>query len=58
MMESINHIGHVIRLRTLAEFVENDAVLDALRAIGVDYAQGYDVQKPVPMGTGGWRAVA
>jgi EAL domain-containing protein (putative c-di-GMP-specific phosphodiesterase class I) len=58
MVESINHIGHVMRLRTLAEFVENDAVLDALRAIGVDYAQGYDVRKPVPMGTGGWRAVA
>jgi EAL domain-containing protein (putative c-di-GMP-specific phosphodiesterase class I) len=58
MVESIKHIGHVMKLRTLAEFVENDAVLDALRAIGVDYAQGYDVQKPVPMSTGGWRAVA
>jgi EAL domain-containing protein (putative c-di-GMP-specific phosphodiesterase class I) len=58
MVESINHIGHVMKLRTVAEFVENDAVLDALRAIGVDYAQGYGVQKPVPMGTGGWRAVA
>jgi EAL domain-containing protein (putative c-di-GMP-specific phosphodiesterase class I) len=58
MVESINHIGHVMRLRTVAEFVENDAVLDALREIGVDYAQGYGVQKPVPMGTGGWRAMA
>jgi len=58
MVESINHIGHVMKLRTVAEFVENDAVLDALREIGVDYAQGYGVQKPVPMVTGGWRAVA
>jgi EAL domain-containing protein (putative c-di-GMP-specific phosphodiesterase class I) len=58
MEESIKHIGHVIRLWTVAKFVGNDAVLDALRAIGVDYAQGYDVRKPVPMGTGGWRAVA
>lgn len=58
MVESINHIGHVMKLRTVAEFVENDAVLEALRAIGVDYAQGYGVQKPVPMGVGGWQAVA
>ena len=58
MVESINHIGHVMKLRTVAEFVENDAVLAALRAIGVDYAQGYGVQKPVPMGAGGWQAVA
>ncbi len=58
MVESINHIGHVMKLRTVAEFVENDAVLDALREIGVDYAQGYWVQKPVPMGALGWQAVA
>lgn len=58
MVESINNIGHVMKLKTVAEFVENDAVLDALRAIGVDYAQGYGVQKPVPMGTRGWQAVA
>jgi len=58
MVESINPIGHVMKLRTLAEFAENDAMLDALRAIGVDYTQGYGVQKPVPMDTAGWRAVA
>jgi len=58
MVESINHIGHVMKLRTVAEFVENDAVLDALREIGVDYAQGYGVQKPVPMGTRSRQAVA
>jgi EAL domain-containing protein (putative c-di-GMP-specific phosphodiesterase class I) len=58
MVESINHIGHVMKLKTVAEFVENDAVLDALREIGVDYAQGYGVQKPVPMSPPGWQAVA
>ncbi|MES2826160.1 MAG: EAL domain-containing protein [Pseudomonadota bacterium] len=46
MVESINHIGHVMDIQTIAEFVENDQVLNALRDIGVDYAQGYLIQKP------------
>lgn len=58
MVESINHIGHVMKLETVAEFVENDAVLEALRSIGVDYAQGYGVQKPVPLDAHGLQAVA
>jgi diguanylate cyclase (GGDEF)-like protein/PAS domain S-box-containing protein len=49
MTESINHIGHVMGIRTIAEFVENDVILNELRRIGVDFAQGYGVQKPVPM---------
>ncbi|MFL6718181.1 MAG: hypothetical protein ACJ8G3_17670 [Burkholderiaceae bacterium] len=47
-----------MKRRTAADFVENDAVLDALCAIGVDYVQGYGVPKPVSMDTGRWRAVA
>ncbi len=46
MVESINHIGHVMNIQTIAEFVENDQVLNELRAIGVDFAQGYLIQKP------------
>jgi diguanylate cyclase (GGDEF)-like protein/PAS domain S-box-containing protein len=46
MVESINHIGHVMNIQTIAEFVENDQVLHALRKIGVDFAQGYLIQKP------------
>ena len=46
MVEAINHIGHVMNIETIAEFVENDAILDALRRIGVDYAQGYGIEKP------------
>jgi EAL domain-containing protein (putative c-di-GMP-specific phosphodiesterase class I) len=33
---------------TVAEFVESEEVLAALRGIGVDYAQGYAIGKPVP----------
>ncbi len=48
MVKSINEIGHVMGMKTIAEFVENDQILDALRVIGVDYAQGYGIGKPEP----------
>ncbi len=47
MVKSINEIGHVMGKKTIAEFVENDAVLALLRNIGVDYVQGYGIEKPV-----------
>ena len=49
MVESINHISHVMGIQTIAEFVESDAILDALRTIGVDFAQGYGIERPCPM---------
>ncbi len=49
MVEAINQIGHVMNLETIAEFVETSAVLEQLRAIGVDYAQGYGVSAPQPL---------
>lgn len=48
MVEMINHVGKVTGKKTIAEFVENTDVLDALRAIGVDNAQGYAVAAPRP----------
>jgi len=33
---------------TVAEFVEDEATLDILREIGVDYAQGYLIGRPAP----------
>lgn len=48
MVEVINHIGHVMGKHTIAEFAESPATVDALRAIGVDYAQGYAIARPVP----------
>jgi EAL domain-containing protein (putative c-di-GMP-specific phosphodiesterase class I) len=35
-----------MNIKTIAEFVENDAILGALERIGVDYAQGYGIEKP------------
>ena len=49
MVRSINHIGQTMRIKTIAEFVENEETLQALREIGVDFAQGYHIAKPVPL---------
>jgi len=46
MVESINHIGHVMEKKTIAEFVENEQILKRLREIGIDYAQGYGIERP------------
>lgn len=47
MVKSINQIGHVMGLETVAEFVESEAILDKLKEIGVDYGQGYAIGKPI-----------
>ena len=46
MVEAINRIGQVMGIRTIAEYAENERIIEKLRQIGVDYAQGYGVQKP------------
>lgn len=49
MTETINRVGHIMGLKTVAEYAENEAVIGELRAIGVDFAQGYGVQIPQPL---------
>ena len=49
LVASIHEIGEVMGLRTIAESVEDEATLDALRQIGVDYVQGYLFQRPRPL---------
>ena len=49
MVEAINTIGHVMGMLTIAEFVENDQILEKLRMIGVDFAQGYGIERPQPL---------
>ena len=47
VVRSINEIGHLLGKQTIAEFVENDKILDRIRELGVDYAQGFGIEKPV-----------
>ncbi len=49
MVKSINEVGHVMGKKTIAEFVENQKIFDLLSELGVDYAQGYGIAKPVPL---------
>jgi EAL domain-containing protein (putative c-di-GMP-specific phosphodiesterase class I) len=49
MTETINRIGHIMGIKTVAEYAENGAIIQELRNMGVDYAQGYGVCKPTPL---------
>jgi diguanylate cyclase (GGDEF)-like protein/PAS domain S-box-containing protein len=49
MVESINRIGHLMGIKTIAEFVENSEIEELLRGIGVDFVQGYGIAKPRPL---------
>jgi len=49
MVKSINEIGKVMGKQTIAEFVENAEIMKKLGEIGVDYAQGYYIDKPKPI---------
>jgi len=49
MVRSIHEVGKVMNKIIIAEFVENNEILEELKIIGVDYAQGYGVGKPKPL---------
>jgi diguanylate cyclase (GGDEF)-like protein/PAS domain S-box-containing protein len=46
MVRSINEIGHLTGKQTIAEFAENAEIIEMLRNIGVDFAQGYGIAQP------------
>ncbi len=47
MVRAINEVGHIMGKKTIAEFVENEEIFNLLKELGVDYAQGYGLSKPV-----------
>lgn len=49
MVKSINDIGHVMAMKTVAEFVESEEIAQKLRSMGIDYGQGYGLGKPTPI---------
>lgn len=49
MVEAINQIGHVMGIGTIAECAESEEVVEQLRKLGVDYAQGYAMGSPIPL---------
>lgn len=49
IVKCINEMGQLMGKKTIAESVENKTSLDKLRALGVDYAQGYFIGRPRPL---------
>ena len=49
MVKAINDMGHVLGKETIAEYVENEEILEVLKYIGVDYAQGFHSGRPEPI---------
>ena len=49
MVKMIHGLGHVMGMQTIAEFVENDLILEKIGEIGIDSAQGYSIGMPQPL---------
>lgn len=49
MVKSINEIGQVMGISTIAEYASSDSIIECLRKIGVDNAQGYAISRPLPL---------
>jgi len=49
IVKSVNEVGQVLGMKTIAEFVENDLISQKLSHIGVDFLQGYGIARPAPI---------
>lgn len=49
MVAAINEVGHIMGIKTIAEYVENEQIIKKLRAIDVDFGQGYGIEQPKPI---------
>jgi diguanylate cyclase (GGDEF)-like protein len=49
MVSTINHLAHSMGLKTVAEYVETDALKVKLAEMGVDFVQGFGISKPHPL---------
>jgi EAL domain-containing protein (putative c-di-GMP-specific phosphodiesterase class I) len=47
MVRSMNEIARSLSIKTIAKNVTSQGIMNALRDIGVDYAQGYKVGNPI-----------
>jgi EAL domain-containing protein (putative c-di-GMP-specific phosphodiesterase class I) len=48
-VEAMQQLAQALGVETIAEFVENEYVFEALKEIGVNYGQGYYFGKPAPI---------
>jgi diguanylate cyclase (GGDEF)-like protein len=46
LVATMASLGQALGIRTIAEWVENDAIRDEVKRLGIDYAQGWGIEKP------------
>jgi diguanylate cyclase (GGDEF)-like protein len=49
MVEAVQKISSAVGIKTVAEYVENAEIVEALERAGVDFLQGYHVGRPQPI---------
>jgi diguanylate cyclase (GGDEF)-like protein len=49
MVAAITQVAKVMKLETVAEYVESEATMKLIAELGVDFAQGHAVGKPMPL---------
>ncbi len=49
VVRAIHEVSEVFGKRTIAEFVETEEILNMIKGLGIDYAQGYHIEKPHPL---------
>lgn len=47
--ENINKFAHALKIQTIGELVETQAILEKLAEVGIDYAQGFAIEQPLPI---------
>ncbi|HVS26223.1 MAG TPA: EAL domain-containing protein [Burkholderiales bacterium] len=48
-VKAIQQVCNMVGIRTIAEFVENDEILNKVKELGMDYAQGFGIERPKPL---------
>jgi len=49
IVKTIHELSHLFGKKTIAEYVESEDIIDKLKEIGVDFAQGYHLGRPIPI---------
>ena len=49
MLSAIVQLARAMKLKTVAECVESEAIWQATRSLGVDYGQGFHIGRPLPL---------
>ena len=49
MLSAIVQLGRAMKLKTIAECVESEAICSVTRSLGVDYGQGFSLGRPIPL---------